>query len=82
VFREDGTLQNDSPRDIVALGTTAEEKIVQGTWSATGNSGKVTSQNVDYPFTVEGARLVFDGGKFVCDKITGPPPTGPPRPSG
>lgn len=68
-FREDGTLKNLSPPDIVALGTTAEEKIVEGTWSAKGDSGKVTSENEDYPFTIEERGLVFAGGKFLCHKV-------------
>jgi hypothetical protein len=68
-LREDGTLQNVSPPDILALGKTAEEKIVSGTWSATGNSGKVTSENVDYPFTIDGDNLVFRDGKFVCRPV-------------
>lgn len=72
-FRADGTLSNVSPPDIVALGKTAEEKIVRGTWSATGGSGRVTSANVDYPFTIDGDQLVFQAGKFVC-RPAGPPP--------
>lgn len=68
-LREDGTLKNASPPDIVELGVTSEEKIVEGTWTAKGNSGKITSENQDYPFTIEGDRLVFRGGKFVCFNV-------------
>lgn len=68
-LREDGTLQNHSPQDILALATTAEEKIVSGTWSVTGDSGKVTSENVDYPFTIDGDNLIFADGKFVCEPV-------------
>jgi hypothetical protein len=68
-LQEDGTLQNISPPDMLALGETAEEKIASGTWSAAGNSGKVTSENMDYPFTIDGGSLVFADGKFVCGPI-------------
>jgi hypothetical protein len=68
-LREDGTLQNVSPPDMLALGEIAEEKIASGTWSATGNAGKVTSQNVDYPFTIDAGSLVFADGEFVCGPI-------------
>jgi hypothetical protein len=71
-LRADGTLQNLSPPDILALGTTAEEKIVSGTWTATGSSGKVTSENVDYPFTIDGGNLVFRDGSFVCRSAPSP----------
>jgi hypothetical protein len=72
-LRADGTLQNISPPDMLALGKTAEEKIVSGTWSATGDSGKVTSENVDYPFTIDGGNLAFRDGSFVCRPVPPPP---------
>jgi hypothetical protein len=78
-LRADGTLQNISPPDMLALGKTAEEKIVSGTWSVTGDSGTVTSENVDYPFTVstnvEGANLRFADGSFVCAPLLPDPST-------
>lgn len=78
-LRADGTLQNVSPPDILALGKTAEEKIVSGTWSVNDDSGTVTSQNVDYPFTVftnvEGENLRFSDGSFVCAPLRPDPST-------
>jgi hypothetical protein len=67
-LREDGTFVDHSPPDIKALATTPEEKIVEGTWTAQGDSGKFTSENQEYPFTIQEGRLVFTGGKFVCFK--------------
>lgn len=67
-LREDGTLTNNSPPGIIALGTTPEEKIVKGTWSTKDGSGKVTSEGKDYVFTIGQDRLVFRDGKFVCFK--------------
>lgn len=68
-FRDDGTFKNTPPGPKPGDPTKGpgESNGSTETWSIDGNRGAINTELGQKKFTVEGDRLLFDGG-FVCTR--------------